>query len=186
MKKNIKNNNGFTIIEVLIVLAIAGLIMVVVLLAVPGLQRSQQNVAARQDATHISTAVSNWSDNNNGTLPVTAAQLQVIAGDSGNLSKIGAPGTTQSYSLITAISSTTVPSTGWYIVATPLTGAGVVGAPGNPSSGNWSVVLVPQVVCGSPSYGPTLSLTAGSPTNEVVLYTSATSGAPNWNCLQAQ
>ena len=33
MKKNIKNNNGFTIIEVLIVLAIAGLIMVVVLLA---------------------------------------------------------------------------------------------------------------------------------------------------------
>jgi prepilin-type N-terminal cleavage/methylation domain-containing protein len=40
MKINIlKNKEGFTIIEVLIVLAIAGLIMLVVLLAVPGLQR---------------------------------------------------------------------------------------------------------------------------------------------------
>ncbi len=34
-KLDIKNSKGFTIIEVLIVLAIAGLILIVVLLAVP-------------------------------------------------------------------------------------------------------------------------------------------------------
>ncbi|MDQ3065292.1 MAG: prepilin-type N-terminal cleavage/methylation domain-containing protein, partial [bacterium] len=41
MLSRIKNNNkGFTIIEVLIVLAIAGLIMLIVFLAVPALQRN--------------------------------------------------------------------------------------------------------------------------------------------------
>jgi len=180
MKKNIKNNNGFTIIEVLIVLAIAGLIMVVVLLAVPGLQRSQANVAARQDATHIATAVSTWSDNNSQLLPTTSAALVTINGIAGNMSKL----TNQNGdTVITAISATAITGSGWYIAATPIT---AVGAAANPSTGNWSVVLDPQVTCPGTSYGPTMTLNTGSTTNEAVLYTSATSGAPNWNCLQAE
>lgn len=60
---------GFTIIEVLIVLAIAGLIMVVVFLAVPALQRSGRNNALNTDANNIFTGVNNYVSNNNGTLP---------------------------------------------------------------------------------------------------------------------
>jgi prepilin-type N-terminal cleavage/methylation domain-containing protein len=65
------NHSGFTIIEVLIVLAIAGLIMVVVFLAVPNLQRSQRNTARKQDASDILTAADNQVSNANGSMPNT-------------------------------------------------------------------------------------------------------------------
>lgn len=68
-----RKESGFTIIEVLIVLAIAGLIMVVVFLAVPALQRSGRNNALNTDANNIFTGVSNFSSNNNGTLPGVVA-----------------------------------------------------------------------------------------------------------------
>lgn len=44
-----KHNNGFTIIEVVLVLAIAGLIFLAVFLALPALQRSLRD-QARKDA----------------------------------------------------------------------------------------------------------------------------------------
>ncbi len=48
MYKQIKNKNeGFTIIEVMIVLAIAALILIIVLLAVPALQRNSKNTTLR-------------------------------------------------------------------------------------------------------------------------------------------
>lgn len=64
-----KEQSGFTIIEVLIVLAIAGLIMVVVFLAVPNLQRSQRNNARKTDANNVMSAVSDYASNNGGALP---------------------------------------------------------------------------------------------------------------------
>jgi prepilin-type N-terminal cleavage/methylation domain-containing protein len=64
-----KRNQGFTIIEVLIVLAIAGLIMVMVFIAVPNLQRNQRNTGRRQDASRVLTAVDNFVTNANGTMP---------------------------------------------------------------------------------------------------------------------
>jgi prepilin-type N-terminal cleavage/methylation domain-containing protein len=67
MKK--PNQEGFTIIEVLIVLAIAGLILLIVFLAVPALQRSARNTERKTDASAILASVSEYSDNNAGTLP---------------------------------------------------------------------------------------------------------------------
>lgn len=67
------DDDGFTIIEVLIVLAIAGLILVVVLIAVPQLQRNQRNNARQSLLARISTEVGNYSGNNNGTIPAAAA-----------------------------------------------------------------------------------------------------------------
>jgi prepilin-type N-terminal cleavage/methylation domain-containing protein len=43
MKKLLKNEQGFTIIEVMIVLVIAAVIMLIVFLAVPALQRNSRN-----------------------------------------------------------------------------------------------------------------------------------------------
>lgn len=81
---------GFTIIEVLIVLAIAGLILVIVLIAVPQLQRNQRNEARKNDAARVATSVSNWVANNNGqvfTAGAGNANLDVVLDDLGNVSQ---------------------------------------------------------------------------------------------------
>lgn len=61
-----QNQKGFTIIEVLIVLAIAALIMLVVFLAVPALQRSQRNNARVSDASLFAAAINDCLTNQNG------------------------------------------------------------------------------------------------------------------------
>ncbi|MBP9820940.1 type II secretion system protein [Candidatus Saccharibacteria bacterium] len=63
------NQKGFTIIEVLIVLAIAGLIMLIVFLAVPALQRNSRNTTARSEASTVLGGVNEFLANNNGKLP---------------------------------------------------------------------------------------------------------------------
>lgn len=70
MKNNI--NKGFTIVETMIVLAIAGLILLIVLLAVPALQRSSTNTNMKTDASAISAAISDFESNNGGMIPTTA------------------------------------------------------------------------------------------------------------------
>ena len=75
LKKN--NSEGFTIIEVMIVLAIAGLIILIVLLAVPALQRNARNTSLKNDASAISAGVSEFKSNNDGTAPTTVTTTSV-------------------------------------------------------------------------------------------------------------
>ena len=62
--------SGFTIIEVVLVLAIAGLIFLIVFLAVPALQRSQRDQARRSDMGRVIAAVQDYRGNHQGQLPV--------------------------------------------------------------------------------------------------------------------
>ncbi len=64
------NKKGFTIIEVVLVLAIAGLIFLVVFLAVPALQSGQRDSQRRSDLSRLQTSVENYRSNNKGQLPV--------------------------------------------------------------------------------------------------------------------
>ena len=68
----IKHKKGFTIIEVVLVLAIAGLIFLMVFVALPTLQRSQRDTQRRQDAARVVTAVTEWFANGN---PATGSYL---------------------------------------------------------------------------------------------------------------
>ena len=68
-----KRQEGFTIIEVLIVLAIAGLIILIVFLAVPALQRNSRNTQRKNDVSGLLGAVSEYVSNNNGQLPTATA-----------------------------------------------------------------------------------------------------------------
>ena len=61
-----KRDEGFTIIEVLIVLAIAGLIMVVVFLAVPALQRNSRNNQTKTEANNALSAYNEIVGNKGG------------------------------------------------------------------------------------------------------------------------
>ena len=99
MRTNITNlkrkTEGFTIIEVLIVLAIAGLILLIVFLAVPALQRNARNSSRKNDASRIATASSNFVNNNNGTQPAaTVADTQTILDDSGKFGQYTLVGST--------------------------------------------------------------------------------------------
>lgn len=81
MKKLLPNrNSGFTIIEVMIVLAIAALILVVVLVAIPQLQQSQRNTARQDVTSRVLTELSNYAGNNNGQYPESQTELNDFSG----------------------------------------------------------------------------------------------------------
>lgn len=65
------SRGGFTIIEVVLVLAIAGLIFLMVFIALPALQRSQRDTQRRDDMSRVATALTQYQTNNNGKLPAT-------------------------------------------------------------------------------------------------------------------
>ena len=60
---------GFTIIEVVLVLAIAGLIFLMVFIALPALQRSQRDTQRKNDMSRIASALNQYKANNRGNLP---------------------------------------------------------------------------------------------------------------------
>lgn len=60
---------GFTIIEVVLVLAIAGLIFLMVFIALPALQRSQRDTQRKNDLSRAQTALVSYTSNNRGALP---------------------------------------------------------------------------------------------------------------------
>ncbi len=74
INKNTKK--GFTIIEVVLVLAIAGLIFLMVFLALPALQRSQCDTQRENDASRLRAAVTDYQSNNRGAVPFDGGNLK--------------------------------------------------------------------------------------------------------------
>ena len=70
-----QKEKGFTIIEVVLVLAIAGLIFLMVFIALPALQRSQRDTARKNDVGVVAAAVTSYTGNNRGDFPADAAAL---------------------------------------------------------------------------------------------------------------
>jgi prepilin-type N-terminal cleavage/methylation domain-containing protein len=66
-----QNKKGFTIIEVVLVLAIAGLIFLMVFIALPALQRSQRDTQRKNDLSRIVTQLTSYSSNNRGQIPAS-------------------------------------------------------------------------------------------------------------------
>ena len=60
---------GFTIIEVVLVLAIAGLIFLMVFIALPALQRGQRDTQRRDDVSKFVSQLTSYATNNRGSLP---------------------------------------------------------------------------------------------------------------------
>jgi prepilin-type N-terminal cleavage/methylation domain-containing protein len=74
-----KLKRGFTIIEVMIVLAIAGLILLIVFLAVPALQRSSRNTQRKDEASQVLGSIADYVSNNDGTLPTAGTLAQAAS-----------------------------------------------------------------------------------------------------------
>lgn len=112
-KKGSPVQKGFTIIEVLIVLAIAGLILLIVFLAVPALQRNSRNTAIKNDVQNTLGGVPEFQNANNGVLPSSVATGASAPGEvkytraGGNPTSIKIQGTTEVSSNTSAPASTT-------------------------------------------------------------------------------
>lgn len=83
MKKgDAKNRRGFTIIEVSLVLAIAGLIFLMVFVALPSLQRGQRDARRREDVMTFLEELKTYQQNNRGALPDLSGTV-VVTGKNG-------------------------------------------------------------------------------------------------------
>lgn len=83
-----KQQKGFTIIEVILVLAIAALIFLMVFIALPALQRGQRDTARKQDVGDVASAVTNYTGNNQGNFPTSGTAIMSYAKVSSNTTKI--------------------------------------------------------------------------------------------------
>ena len=63
-----RNQQGFTIIEVVLVLAIAALIFLMIFVALPALQASQRDTARKNDASIVSSAVTKFTSSERRTV----------------------------------------------------------------------------------------------------------------------
>ncbi len=171
---------GFTIIELMIVVAVAGLIMIMVFLAVPALQRNQRNTARNNDAKRISAAVVSFISNHNLRLPSGSSNA-----DSRFLyTKVGNMG---QFKFATAYqTNTTSASSAWqngkWVVASPASGN--IAAPTTGSSGlirSDSVLIASGYRCGARG-----AATRVGGRSTAVLYTLETSKDQvfTFNCIQ--
>lgn len=70
MKKgDLKTKKGFTIVEVSLVLAIAGLIFLMTFIALPALRASQRDTERKEAVTLLIDALKKYQSNNRGALP---------------------------------------------------------------------------------------------------------------------
>ena len=147
-------NKGFTIVETLIVLAIAATIIIVVLLAVPALQRNSRNTVVKTAANNI---LSGWAAevaNSNGATPTTTAG----AGTAGKIT-IGANSYTFASSVNTFVATATASS-----VAYGTTLSAAVVTPG-------AVVVLTTGVCTTPNtVATTQAVTVGTTAQVAILY----------------
>ena len=130
-----KQAKGFTLIEIVLVLAIAGLILVTVFLAVSGAQKSRRDAQRKNDVARVVAALITYAGNNSGREPINAAELAKFYTDympqiqdplTGNYSlQFKAAGS--SYSAVPPVGTMYYQQATWCSVAgtgTPLTGDG--------------------------------------------------------------
>lgn len=91
-----RKEKGFTIIEVVLVLAIAGLIFLMVFIALPALQSSQRDTARKNDVNTVAAAVNSFMGNNRGAFPTSGTLSSYVSNVSANTTSVtvGAAGTT--------------------------------------------------------------------------------------------
>ena len=75
MKKQEKK--GFTIIEVVLVLAIAGMIFLMVFIALPQMRRNQRDAERKDDMMLFAEALKKFQTNNRGALPGSIGETDV-------------------------------------------------------------------------------------------------------------
>lgn len=188
MRNKLKNRKGFTIIEVMIVLAIAGLIMLIVFLAVPALQRASRNTNRKNDASRLATSISTFVSNANGDLPcmgtsgsfsTTSTDANTVLNDAGKLGQFTFTGTTSS-------SGTTASPAVCTNSADPIANTFAITAttpPSAPLSGTAILDNMVEVYLNATCQGT--YAVAGNARQAALVYPLETSNGFTWSCISA-
>ena len=81
MKKGeLQVKEGFTLVEAVLVLGIAGLIFLMMMIALPALQRQERDTERREDITWLVDVIKNYQSNNRGALPGLADSYEDNSG----------------------------------------------------------------------------------------------------------
>ena len=132
-------NKGFTIIEVVLVIAIAGLIFLMVFIALPALQSGQRDQARKTDVGTVATAVSNFTSNNRGKFPTTTELTGVAA---------GTPTSEKFAGYVSSVSNNMT-----RIISRPVTGTAT--PPATAVVSNGEIVVTQKTTCGTSGAGAT-------------------------------
>lgn len=73
-----KQQRGFTIIEVVLVLAIAGLIFLMVFVALPSLQKGQRDAQRKSDLSRVQVQMQDYLSSTKGASPTNDVALKVF------------------------------------------------------------------------------------------------------------
>ena len=79
LKATLKRQNGFSLIELVVVMAIVSILAGVVLISVTGFGNSTKIATARQDAAVFGTSAGNYFADQRGNEKVTTSQVTVVA-----------------------------------------------------------------------------------------------------------
>lgn len=176
MFKNLKKRSeGFTIIEAMIVLAIAGLIMLIVFLAVPGLQRSQRNTARKNDIARVGASVIDWYANNPGNTIYSAVAATTATNGANLLSATGSLAQYNGLAYGVAVGANTLT-----ISQTPVLGAAAM-VPGAVNANLTAIALFQNGTCGAAG----AVAFDGSNTKVAIQYLLETNGTATPYCVQA-
>ena len=171
MKFNIKKEQeGFTIIEVMIVLVIAAVILLIVFLAVPALQRNARNVQRKEDVAGVLAAFNENLNNSNGIPP-----LGIWTGTAGLVR----------LTQVTTVTATATSPGGeaklGFFAPTDITYVVVPSSPATPTT-NLNDVSKLQILSNSVCNGSNATNTGASTRQAVALYTLETQGANTQVC----
>ena len=76
----LKNKRGFTLIEIVLVLAIAGLILLIIFLAVTGAQTGRRDAQRKRDLARLGAQLEAYAANNLGQYPTVDASATGFTG----------------------------------------------------------------------------------------------------------
>lgn len=158
MNSKQQNVKGFTIIEVVLVLAIAGLIFLMVFVALPALQGGQRDTARKSDVSNVAAGVTSFSNNNRGKFP-TSAELQTQLGQTGT-------GANTTFNNVSTNTTSVTVSTGATSVA------------------DAAILVIKGVKCGTVSANGGFTTTTGS-TRQFVVVTRLEGGNKTAYCLDS-
>lgn len=136
-----QTKKGFTIIEVVLVLAIAGLIFLMVFVALPALQRGQRDTQRRDDVSRVVSQLQSYATNNRGSLPDLSNAtnrssflenyLKANVAEGGENGEFNDPKTGTPYSIITNASVDPAEGEMQYIRGNECSGENIGAAAGN-------------------------------------------------------